>query len=153
MPFAASYDHQSPALLPFKHCVCRLIVLHFHQQGHHGVLATWVKVRKRFWVIKVSKLAKTVKFQCVVCRKQKHETQKQFMAALPYERLSPYTPPFYYASCDYFGPYQVKFGRNQRKKVFGVICTCLNVRAVHLEVAGDASTMEFSSSSSEIFCY
>lgn len=65
------------------------------------------------------------------------------MADLPKLRLAPYTPPFYYAACDYFGPYKVKFRHTKTTKYYGVLFTCLNTRAVHLELAVDYSTMEF----------
>ena len=57
------------------------------------------------------------------------------------QRLTPQTPPFYYTSCDYFGPYLVKVGRNKTTKHYAVIFTCLNTRAIHLELAVDFSTM------------
>lgn len=46
-------------------------------------------------------------------------------------------------ACDYFGPYNVKISRNKTAKHYGVLFTCLNTRAVHLEMAVDLSTMEF----------
>ena len=64
----------------------------------------------------------------------------QLMADLPVLRLA---PPFYYTACDYFGPYNVKIGRNKTGKHYGVIFTCLNTRVVHLQLAVDCSTMEF----------
>ena len=64
------------------------------------------------------------------------------MADLPDLRLVPHTPPFYYTSYDYFGPYNVKIGRNKQMKYYGIIFTCLNTRAVHLELAVDLSMME-----------
>ena len=65
------------------------------------------------------------------------------MADLPPSRVAPLTPPFYFTSCDYFGPYSVRIGRNKTTKHYGVIFTCLNTRAVHLDLAVDCSTMEF----------
>ena len=65
------------------------------------------------------------------------------MGDLPALRLVPSTPPFYHTVCDYFGPYTVKIGRNKTAKHYGVLFTCLNTRAVHLEMAVDCSTMEF----------
>jgi transposase InsO family protein len=64
------------------------------------------------------------------------------MADLPPSRQQPFTPPFLYTSCDYFGPIKVKIGRNKTTKHYGVIFTCLNTRAVHCELATDASSME-----------
>ena len=65
------------------------------------------------------------------------------MANLPALRLAPYTPPFYMTACDHCGPYNVKISRNKTAKHYGVLFTCLNTRAVHLEMAVDLSTMEF----------
>ena len=65
------------------------------------------------------------------------------MAKLPTCRLQPLTPPFIFTSCDYFGPIKVKISRNKTAKHYGVLFTCLNTRAVHCELATDASTMEF----------
>ncbi|KAJ8032342.1 hypothetical protein HOLleu_25848 [Holothuria leucospilota] len=72
-----------------------------------------------------------------------HKVETQRMANLPKERMAPYTPPFYYTSCDYFGPVTVKVGRNKTTKHYGVVFTCLNTRAVHLDLAVDCSSMEF----------
>ena len=65
------------------------------------------------------------------------------MADLPELRLAPHTPTFHITSCDYFGPYKVKIGRNKTTKHYGVIFTCLNTRTVHLELAVDCTTMDF----------
>lgn len=68
--------------------------------------------------------------------------ETQLMADLPALRLLPFTPPFHISSCDYFGPFKVKISRNKTAKHYGVIFTCLNTRAVHLEMAVDCSTMD-----------
>ena len=84
-----------------------------------------------------------IKSKCVTCRGANPKTETQIMANLPNCRLTPHSPPFHYTSCDYFGPITVKVGRNKTTKHYGVIFTCLNTRAVHLEVATDCSAMEF----------
>ena len=65
------------------------------------------------------------------------------MAKLPSYRLKPFTLPFMYISCDYFGPIKVKVGRSKTAKHYGVLFTCLNSRAIHCELAAKASIMEF----------
>ena len=72
-----------------------------------------------------------------------YKVESQLMADLPQLRLAPYTPPFHYTTCDYFGPYTVKIGRNKTTTHCGVLFMCLNTTAVHLELAVDCSTMEF----------
>ena len=138
-----SYETRHPALLPREHWISLLITRQVHQCGHSAVAATVAKTRRRFWILKAHDLAKSVKFRCVFCREMQAKAESQVMAELPVCRLAPFTPPFYYTSCDYFGPYHVKVGRNKTTKYYGVIFTCLNTRAVHLELAVDSSTMEF----------
>jgi hypothetical protein len=56
------------------------------------------------------------------------------MANLPKERLQADDPPFTRIGIDFFGPFEVKLGRSVVKR-YGVIFTCLNIRAIHLELA------------------
>ena len=93
--------------------------------------------------VKASDLAKSVKFNCVFCKRMAQNLETQFMANLPEIRLASFTPPFHHTACDYFGPIVVKVGRNKTAKHYGVLFTCLSTRAVHLELATDCSTMEF----------
>jgi len=138
-----SYDTKHPILLPSNHRVSFLITRHAHMHGHPGVAATTAKVRLKYWILKGNKLSKNVKKECVLCKQLAHQTETQIMAALPQYRLAPYTPPFFHSSCDYIGPINVRIGRNKTDKYYGVIFTCLNTRAVHLEMAVDLSTMDF----------
>ena len=65
------------------------------------------------------------------------------MADLAKTRLEQFTPPFYYIAYDYFDPYKAKISGNKTSNHYGVIFSCLNTRAVHLELTVDYSTMEF----------
>ena len=72
-----------------------------------------------------------------------HKVETQLMANLPALLLAPYIPLFYFTACNYFGPYNVKISRNKTAKHYGVLFTCPNTRAVHLQMAVDLTTMEF----------
>ena len=138
-----SHDTRHPALLSSDHWISTLITRHAHQHGHSGVAATTAKIRTKYWIPKATKLSKSVKFKCGFCKEMANKTETQLMADLPALRRAACTPPFYHTARDYFGPYTVKIGRNKTTKHYGVLITCLNTRAVHLEMAVDCSTMEF----------
>ena len=107
---------------------------------------TTAKVGRKYWVVKGNKISKLVKRQCTFCMEIKAKVETQLMAKLPSYPLkpfTPFTPPFMYTLCDYFGPSKVKVGRNKTAKHYGVLFTCLNSRAIHCELTTDASTMEF----------
>ena len=150
-----SYDNQQPALLPYHHHISKIIVHAAHQVSNSGVAATVAKTRKKYWVIKAHNIAKVLTHRCTVCRKMdaKVHVETQFMANLPTSRLQPHTPPFLYSSLDYFGPIKVKVGRNKTSKHYGVIFMCLNTRAIHCELAVDASAMELMQVLRRFFSY
>lgn len=61
------------------------------------------------------------------------------MYNLPDARLGYATRPFSYIGIDYFGPIMVRIRRSNEKR-WGVIITCLTVRAIHIEIANSLTT-------------
>ena len=62
--------------------------------------------------------------------------------------LQSHVIPFSNTGVDYFGPIQAKTFRKTRRnqvtsKTYGVIFTCLNTRAIHIELSGDLPTDSF----------
>ena len=96
-------------------------------------------LQEKFWITNVAQIIKSVTSKCVVCRKYRAKVMEQKMADLPKERVNPVDKAFSSCGCDYFGPIEVKRGRSMVKR-YGVIFTCLNSRAVHLEVAHSLDT-------------
>ncbi|CAG7785104.1 unnamed protein product [Allacma fusca] len=76
---------------------------------------------------------------CLWCRIRKVTPVIPKMADLPPERVTSYGRPFMKTGMDFFGPVYVKVGRKKEKR-YGVLFTCLAVRAVHLEVAAKLTT-------------
>lgn len=61
------------------------------------------------------------------------------MASLPEDRLLPNKTPFTNVGVDYFGPFDIKRGRSTVKR-YGVLFTCLTIRAVQIEIADSLNT-------------
>lgn len=138
----ATYDSKPPVLLPYDSPVARLYAKYVHELNHTGVSATVCKMRKKYWVIQAARLAKTVRHHCMECRRRSKDLGEQIMAPLPECRLTP-SPPFLHTAIDLFGPLKTRISRKVRAKSFGIIFTCLMTRAVYVDVAVGASTMDF----------
>ena len=136
-----SYNDVGLILLPQKHRLSYLYTLFIHRLGHHGVAATISKVRLKFWIIKLSQVAKSIIKRCVTCRKNAKRMEEQVMSPLPVERLKPF-PAFFNIMVDYFDPFPLKGEINKwsRGTGYGVLFTCLYTRAVFADVAHDYST-------------
>ena len=71
-----------------------------------------------------------------------------YMADLPKDRMLAGQKPFTSTGIDLFGPMLVKRTKGTRSnytlvKRYGIIFTCLTVRAVHLELTNDLSNDSF----------
>jgi len=64
------------------------------------------------------------------------------MASLPWFRVQPHLPPFAHTGVDLFGPFEVTIFRRKVKR-WGILFTCLNSRAVHLDMTYTLETDSF----------
>jgi len=126
------YDCKYPVVLPSAHTVTTMIVRYFHERvGHLGVSTVLARGYST---------VRRVIGRCVVCRKVQGRVVEQKMANLPLERVMERAPVFSCTGVDCFGPFFVTFGRGRKRiKRYGVLFTCMAVRAVHLEGAYDLS--------------
>ncbi|XP_030274392.1 uncharacterized protein LOC115582541 [Sparus aurata] len=92
------------------------------------------------------RLISSVIHKCVTCRKLRGRLEVQKMANLPADRVK-VDPPFTHFGLDVFGPWNVTShrtrGHGAESKRWAVMFTCLNTRAVHLEVVETMSTSSF----------
>jgi hypothetical protein len=138
-----STEEKHPIILPSGNHVTRLIVQHAHEKmGHAGREQSLAETRRKFWIIGGRHLAKKVVRECLHCRRLNARPMQQVMAHLPRSRLIPYRPSFSSTGVDFFGPLAVKWGRSTTKR-WGCLFTCLNTRAVYIEVAQSLSTDDF----------
>ena len=136
-------DAQHPIILPKNHHVAKLITKFYHLvSGHSGLEHTLSLIRQRYWIIRSRPLVRKILHECVSCRKRQSPAVEQKMASLPKDRVTPDKPPFTYTGVDCFGPFDVRRGRGKAKR-YGVIFTCLTLRAIHIEVANSLDTESF----------
>lgn len=136
-------NERNPAVLPKQGHLTTLIIRHYHQRvAHGGKGLTMNKIRENgYWVVNCAAAVSSLIRSCVICARLRGFCQTQKMADLPQVRTEP-TPPFTSIGCDCFGPFNIKQGRAQVKK-YGLLCTCMVSRAVHIEVLDDLSTDSF----------
>ena len=133
-------DLKHPFILPSHHHVTELLIQYHHSKvGHLGQENVLSSLRERFWIVKGRSAVRRRLKKCLDCQRKNAPTGEQIMAKLPQDRVTPHEPPFTYVGVDYFGPIEVKQGRNRVKR-WGCLFTCLTVRAVHVEVAHSLNT-------------
>ncbi|KAL4008773.1 hypothetical protein ACER0C_002625 [Sarotherodon galilaeus] len=133
-------EFKHPVILDKSLRVSELILQEIHKEvGHSGRNHVLSKLRQRFWIPGANSAIRKVLSKCTVCRRLHGIVGQQQMADLPQNRVTPDEPPFTRTGVDYFGPFEVKRGRSTMKR-YGVIFTCLAIRAVHLEVAASLDT-------------
>lgn len=141
---AALPEHtKHPAILTKELHISDVLLRHIHQQvGHGGRNYMLSKLREKYWIPGVSTAIRRILSKCVVCRRLQAAPGCQLMADLPADRVCPDEPPFTKVGVDYFGPFEVKSRRSIVKR-YGVMFTCLAIRAVHIEVAPSLDTDAF----------
>ena len=136
-------DAKHPIILPTSHRIVRLIISYYHHtSGHSGTEHVLSMIRERFWIVKARASVKKSLNVCFKCRKRQAPVGEQKMANLPQDRITPDKPPFTYVGVDCFGPFLVRRGRSKAKR-YGVVFTCLTMRAIHIEVVHSLDTDAF----------
>ncbi|XP_062556870.1 uncharacterized protein LOC134221699 [Armigeres subalbatus] len=129
-----------PILLPKRHAVTDMIIASVHQRYCHINHQTALNdIRRRFYVPQLRSTYNRVRNRCQLCKNRQAKPAVPEMSALPPARLKAFCRPFSYIGIDYFGPMNVVVGRRAEKR-WGVLITCLTVRAVHIEVAHSLTT-------------
>ncbi|XP_055623761.1 uncharacterized protein LOC129767164 [Toxorhynchites rutilus septentrionalis] len=135
----ASMDARNPIILPRDHHVTWLIFQDFHERYHHQNHSTVInELRQTFRIPRIRRLFQGVRTKCQECKIQRATPRPPPMADLPAARLAAFTRPFSFIGIDYFGPMLVVVGRRPEKR-WGVLITCLTIRAVHIEIAHSLS--------------
>ena len=136
-------DKKWPVILPGKHPVTGTIIWEVHRkEGHAGVSHMLGILRERFWIVNTKAVIKRTIRSCLTCRKLNVSLSKQQMAPLPEIRVTSHWRPFSAVGVDCFGPFFVRRGK-LLETWYGCMLTCLQCRAVHLELSQSLSMDSF----------
>jgi len=138
-------DIRNPVILPRKNVITKLIVRQFHEQNNHcGTNHTLTALSTRYWVVHAREEIRDVEKNCYECKRRKVKAATQIMGPIPSYRLGQSMRAFSQTAVDYAGPFVTKQGRGKaRQKRYLCVFTCMNCRAIHLEVANSLDTDAF----------
>jgi len=131
-----------PILMSKTSKLTELFVRYFHiKMSHSGICNILNELRMLVWIPHCYSVVKRVLKRCTICKRFK--THPLILNQSPYRenRLNPSQIPYRYVYMDYFGPYNVKMGK-QRSKVYVLCITCMYTRAINLKVCTDLSVNE-----------
>lgn len=136
----ATNDAKNPIILARKHHLTSLIISYYHQKYHHQNHETVInEIRQRFRIPHLRTCYQQVRRNCQKCKNQHTNPNPPYMADLPPARLAAFSRPFTHVGVDYFGPIEVTIGRRVEKR-WGMLATCLTVRAIHIEIVHSLSS-------------
>ena len=137
------YDTKFPILLPRDDYVTKLLIKNHHVAGGHtGPQQLLNSVRTKFWIPKLGQILQQVIKSCANCKI--HFSMKYHVPSsppLPEFRVSD-AEPFTLCGVDMTGHFYVKVGTETVKR-FVILFACCSSRAIHVEIAEDASAEAF----------
>src|SRR5204863_7547152 len=92
------------------------------------------ELRQQYWIFRLRKAVRSSWNRCKFCAIRRAQPLQPRMGDLPTTRLTTQVTPCYNTGIDYFGPITVTVARRHEKR-YGVLFTCLSIRAIHLEIA------------------
>ncbi|XP_049542604.1 uncharacterized protein LOC125955513 [Anopheles darlingi] len=131
---------QRPIIMPRRHYVTDLLIQDYHERYFHVNHRTVVsEIRRKYYIPKLLVEYNRIRRLCQLCKIRNAKPRTPQMGDIPNQRVAVSQRPFTYCGIDYFGPMSVMVGRRTEKR-WGVIFTCLTVRAIHLEISSTLTT-------------
>ena len=138
-------DVLNPILFGKSHHLTYLYILDAHLRLQHlGVQTTVNELRmKGIWVPKIRQAVKKVVDACVTCKKFNALAHKYPRLTDMHVSRMKFVIPYRHTGIDYSGHIFVYNETGQRSKMYILLYTCLNVRAIHLQLVPSLSTVDF----------
>ena len=139
------YNVVNPLVMAKNHHLTKLLIYYAHCQSMHmGLQSTLNYLRIHgLWILKSRHVVSSVISGCIVCKRYNARSQKYSgPVILPSSRVK-LSLPFAHTGVDYTGHYYIRDDKGRKVKVYILIFTCFNTRAVHLEAVSSMSTAEF----------
>lgn len=140
----ANYDLINTFMLPKESFLTELLVTQFHVKCKHLGVATTINTLRNqgYWLPKGRSIIKKIISDCITCKMLnsfsiKYPKRTDFVG----DRVN-FVTPFRHTGVDFTGHFYVKLGETT-VKMYLLIFTCLNIRAVHLELVPSMNTADF----------
>ena len=145
------FDTKHPVIVP-PCAIAELLIKQIHHSvGHMGRDLVLSQLRQKYWIVRANSLTRIVLKNCFKCKKLYGKPGEQLMSDLPATRVCGDVAAFAHTGLDYFGPFIVYHGRKSEKR-YGVIFTCMNTRAIHIEISHSLTTDSFINSLRRFLC-
>lgn len=136
-----------PVILPKHHAMTWLIVKQVHEKIGHplSINAALNEIQRRFWIIRARSLLKLIQAKCMVCKLAKEKCLQPKMAPIPRYRFDPPLQAFSKTGLDFAGSFLTKRSARglSKNKRYMALFTCLQTRAVHIEMVYSLETGSF----------
>lgn len=128
-------DTKHPIVLSHESQLSTMVITDIHKLNLHSSSdSTLHALRAQYHVLHPRTSINRVIRNCFTCKQRKSQPETPLMGPLPASRIKTHLPPFTNVGIDFFGPLYVVLLRRSFKR-YGVMFTCLDCRAVHLELA------------------
>ena len=141
-----TWNAKHPIVLPRNHHVTDLIIREVHGELHHvgGTNHVLAVLSREYWIVSAREAIRKVENNCNECKIRKAKIASQIMSPLPKFRINGSLSAFSSTGCDFAGPFTTIQGRGKtRSKRYLCLFTCLEVRAIHLEMCYSLDTDSF----------
>lgn len=139
---ALSFNTRHPIILSNSHSLTKLIIRNQHICSIHAGPSVLCNIlRSKYWIPKCRKTCKDIIKKCVQCQRFKSKPFKPNFDQLPTQRVQlGAMKPFEFTGLDYMGPIS---SLSNGAKTYILLFTCLQTRAIHLELTFSLNLEEF----------